>query len=86
MRAVVVERPGGPEALTLRDVPEPVAGPEFEIVRTGDNAFRIRGEKTRRWIRQTDFSNDEAVGYLTPHETFAVLNSPNVLRALMAMP
>jgi GTPase len=24
----------------------------------------IRGEKPRRWILQTDFANDEAVGYL----------------------
>jgi len=27
-------------------------------------AFVVRGEKPERWIRQTDFSNDEAVGYL----------------------
>lgn len=26
--------------------------------------FRVRGEKPERWVRQTDFSNDEAVGYL----------------------
>jgi GTP-binding protein len=51
-----------PTRLVLR--PEPVAGPEFEIVRNGDNSYRIRGEKPRRWILQTDFSNDEAVGYL----------------------
>jgi membrane glycosyltransferase len=31
-------------------------------------------------------SFDEAVSYLTPHETFAVLNSPNMLRAVCAMP
>jgi GTP-binding protein len=31
--------------------------PEGEI-------FRVIGERTRRWIDQTDFSNDEAVGYL----------------------
>ena len=24
----------------------------------------MRGEKPQRWIKQTDFSNDEAVGYL----------------------
>ena len=51
-----------PTRIVLR--PEPVAGPQFEIVRTGENAFRVRGEKPRRWILQTDFSNDEAVGYL----------------------
>ena len=37
--------------------------PGFEIVRLGDS-FLITGEKPRRWVRQTDFSNDEAVGYL----------------------
>jgi membrane glycosyltransferase len=29
---------------------------------------------------------DEAVGYLTAHETMAVLNSPTALRAIFAMP
>jgi membrane glycosyltransferase len=29
---------------------------------------------------------DEAVGYLTPRETFAVLNSPSMLKAVCAMP
>jgi GTP-binding protein len=27
-------------------------------------AWRVRGEKPERWVRQTDFANDEAVGYL----------------------
>ena len=26
--------------------------------------FRVIGDRTRRWVEQTDFSNDEAVGYL----------------------
>lgn len=29
-----------------------------------DGVFRVSGEKPERWVRQTDFSNDEAVGYL----------------------
>ncbi|TQF05425.1 GTPase ObgE [Kitasatospora acidiphila] len=29
-----------------------------------DGAYRVRGVKPERWVRQTDFSNDEAVGYL----------------------
>ena len=37
--------------------------PGFEVVRMGDS-FLITGEKPQRWVRQTDFSNDEAVGYL----------------------
>ena len=26
--------------------------------------YRVRGARPTRWVRQTDFSNDEAVGYL----------------------
>ena len=65
--AIVAEaRSAAPEALPTRLVirPEPVAGPDFELMRVGENAFRIRGAKPLRWILQTDFSNDEAVGYL----------------------
>ncbi|MDQ2876386.1 MAG: GTPase ObgE [Actinomycetota bacterium] len=54
--------PPEPTRLVLR--PEPTSGPEFEVVQTGENSFLIRGSKPVRWIRQTDFSNDEAVGYL----------------------
>jgi GTPase len=67
LAAIVAQARGAaPEALPTRLVirPEPVAGPDFELVKVGDNAFRIRGAKPRRWIVQTDFSNDEAVGYL----------------------
>ena len=66
--AAMVEaaRRSAPEALPTRLVirPEPVAGPDFELVRMGPNSFLIRGQKPARWILQTDFSNDEAVGYL----------------------
>ena len=31
---------------------------------TDGEVFRVLGERPRRWINQTDFSNDEAVGYL----------------------
>jgi len=54
--------PSEPTRLVIR--PAPVAGQTFEVVKAGDNRFIIRGEKPRRWIVQTDFSNDEAVGYL----------------------
>jgi GTP-binding protein len=67
LAAIVAEaRRAAPQAMPTRLVirPEPVAGPDFELVRVGENAFRIRGAKPRRWILQTDFSNDEAVGYL----------------------
>jgi GTPase len=54
--------PPEPTRLVLR--PQPVVGPDFELVSLGDNSFRVVGDKPRRWILQTDFSNDEAVGYL----------------------
>ncbi|MBO0775781.1 MAG: GTPase ObgE [Actinobacteria bacterium] len=44
--------------------PPAAGGPDFEIVRTGKNTFLVRGDKPRRWVQQTDFGNDEAVGYL----------------------
>ena len=49
------------ERIVLR--PRPVDDAGFTVVREGE-AFRVRGEKPERWVRQTDFSNDEAVGYL----------------------
>ncbi len=59
-------RKSAPQALPTRLVirPEPVAGPDFELVKLRENSFLITGVKPRRWILQTDFSNDEAVGYL----------------------
>lgn len=64
-----------PEAAKPRQVlrPQPVAskrggGEEFTIAKKGDGEggflWRVRGEKPERWIRQTDFTNAEAVGYL----------------------
>jgi GTPase len=67
MAAVIAQaRRDAPQALPTRLVirPEPVAGADFDLVRTGPNSFAVRGAKPLRWIRQTDFSNDEAVGYL----------------------
>jgi GTPase len=57
------ERPV-PEAtrIVLRP-PETSGGPEFTIKETGEG-WRVRGQKPERWVRQTDFSNDEAVGFL----------------------
>ncbi|HEX4061426.1 MAG TPA: GTPase ObgE [Streptosporangiaceae bacterium] len=59
-------RAAAPEAVPSRQVlrPTPADDSGFEVLRTGDNSFLIRGERPRRWVLQTDFSNDEAVGYL----------------------
>ncbi|AWB84508.1 GTPase ObgE [Corynebacterium liangguodongii] len=48
-----------PKAVDAADGIEVVADPEFE------GAWVVTGEKALRWIRQTDFDNDEAVGYLS---------------------
>lgn len=40
--------------------------------------FRVVGARTTRWVRQTDFSNDEAVGYLADR-----LNRAGVEEALL---
>ena len=66
-------RAAAPEAVPTRVVLNPPAVDEtgFAVTREeyGDVEdrrvrFRVRGEKPRRWVRQTDFTNDEAVGYL----------------------
>ncbi|GAA2099810.1 GTPase ObgE [Microlunatus panaciterrae] len=65
---VVAERraalpPPAPARIVLR--PAGVAGgkDEFQIAREGE-LWRVRGDKPERWVRQTDFNNAEAVGYL----------------------
>jgi GTP-binding protein len=86
--AAIIEqaRSAAPEPLPTRTVirPEPVSGPDFELVRTGPNAFLVKGPKPVRWIRQTDFSNDEAVGYLA--DRLAKLGIENALAEAGAEP
>jgi GTP-binding protein len=36
---------------------------DFTVTST-DVGWQVRGEKPERWVRQTDFNNDEAVGFL----------------------
>ncbi|MDQ0796399.1 GTPase ObgE [Streptomyces sp. B1I3] len=44
--------------------PKAVDDAGFTVTRDEEGIYRVRGEKPERWIRQTDFNNDEAVGYL----------------------
>ncbi|HEX8003327.1 MAG TPA: Obg family GTPase CgtA, partial [Mycobacteriales bacterium] len=53
--------PTEPARITLR--PRGDDDAEFVITRV-DGSWRVRGAKPQRWVKQTDFSNDEAVGYL----------------------
>ncbi len=66
---VVQARAAAPAAVPTRIVLRPDALDEsgFTVTRevTSDGyRFRVRGSRPERWVRQTDFSNDEAVGYL----------------------
>jgi GTP-binding protein len=51
-----------PARIVLRPMAA-VGGEDFTIKETGEG-WRVRGVKPERWVRQTDFSNDEAVGFL----------------------
>ncbi|MGC5568524.1 GTPase ObgE [Streptomyces sp. FR-108] len=52
------------EATRIVIRPKAVDDAGFTVTREDDGLYRVRGEKPERWVRQTDFSNDEAVGYL----------------------
>jgi GTP-binding protein len=49
-----------------RAVIRPVASNEksFKVVSDDEGGFLVEGARPRRWVGQTDFTNDEAVGYL----------------------
>jgi GTPase len=54
--------PAEPTRIVLR--PTPVGGAEFSVAHVGPQEFRVDGRKPLRWVRQTDFTNEEAIGYL----------------------
>jgi GTP-binding protein len=66
------------EATRIVIRPKAVNDAGFTVTQEEDGLFRVRGEKPERWVRQTDFSNDEAVGYLADR-----LNRLGVEEALM---
>ncbi|MFI0818059.1 GTPase ObgE [Streptomyces sp. NPDC021098] len=51
------------EATRIVIRPKAVDDAGFKVV-AEDGFYRVVGEKPERWVRQTDFNNDEAVGYL----------------------
>ena len=56
----IVLRPGGVDGgdeFTVTETKDPSTG-------AGHRAYVVRGSKPERWVRQTDFGNEEAVGYL----------------------
>ncbi len=72
-----------PEAPRVVLRPHAVDDAGFTVTKEGDR-FRVRGEKPERWVRQTDFSNDEAVGYLA--DRFARLGVEDALVKAGAAP
>ncbi|QVT80953.1 GTPase Obg [Nocardioides aquaticus] len=65
------------ERIVLR--PQAVREEDFSVRATGAG-WRVRGTKPERWVRQTDFSNDEAVGFLADR-----LDRLGVERKLLAL-
>lgn len=66
LRAARPAEPARPAVIRPRAVNEGAA--QFTIKRQGDGSggfvWRVRGDKPERWVAQTDFNNQEAVGYL----------------------
>jgi GTP-binding protein len=63
---VAAYRAAQPVVAPRRPVIRPVAIDEsgFTVSSDGAGGFVVRGTRPERWISQTDFGNDEAVGYL----------------------
>jgi GTP-binding protein len=51
-----------PRRPVIRPVPKNESG--FTVTSDGEDGFVVRGTRPERWISQTDFTNDEAIGYL----------------------
>jgi GTP-binding protein len=62
---VAADRAAKPVEQAVRIVLRPCAVDDLGFTVTPDDeGFRVRGDKPERWVLQTDFGNDEAVGYL----------------------
>ncbi|MFF0123067.1 GTPase ObgE [Micromonospora arida] len=63
---VDAERKAAPPAEPTRIVIRPIAVDDdgFTITGETDGSFTVRGVRPERWVKQTNFDNDEAVGYL----------------------
>jgi GTP-binding protein len=51
-----------PTRIVLR--PPPVDDVGFRLEKAPDGTFVVHGSRPERWVKQTNFDNDEAVGYL----------------------
>ena len=66
--------------------PKPIGGIDFTVATDPDSegGFVVHGAKPERWVRQTSFDNDEAVGYLA--DRLARLGVEKALAAAGALP
>ncbi|MEJ1105507.1 MULTISPECIES: GTPase ObgE [unclassified Kribbella] len=68
MAELVVQRRAAaekPETTRIVIRPQVQGGPEFKVKKLPeDGGWLVQGEKPERWVRQTDFANAEATGYL----------------------
>jgi GTP-binding protein len=64
--AVAANRLATPVAEPTRTVlrPRAVDDAGFTVEQDADGVYVVRGPRVERWIRQTNFDNDEAIGYL----------------------
>ncbi|HEV2779603.1 MAG TPA: GTPase ObgE [Actinophytocola sp.] len=87
-RVVEEDRRGRPAAEPTRIVLRPSAVDDagFTVEEDPDEpgAYIVRGERPERWVRQTDFGNDEAIGYLG--DRLARLGVEDALAGLGATP
>jgi GTP-binding protein len=86
--AVAADRAARPVAVAPRIVvrPKPVDSEEFQVAVDDEveGGFVVTGPRPERWIRQTDFTNEEAVGYLA--DRLARLGVEEQLAAIGARP
>src|SRR6185437_13108081 len=71
-----------PTRIILR--PAAVDDTGFEIMPDDEGVYVVHGSRPERWVRQTNFENDEAVGYLA--DRLARLGIEDRLRKLGAEP
>jgi len=87
-QAVAADRAARPAAPAPRVVvrPKPVDSEEFQVAVDPEveGGFVVTGGRPERWIRQTDFGNEEAIGYLA--DRLARLGVEEQLAAIGAAP
>ncbi|WP_213454069.1 GTPase ObgE [Rhizomonospora bruguierae] len=73
-----------PERTRIVLRPPAVDDAGFTVEPAADGAFVVRGPRPERWVRQTNFDNDEAVGFLA--DRLARLGVEEVLAKMGATP